>query len=109
MVFVATDPRGYEIRLTRECWHDHIVVEHPEMRGRVDDVRLAIEAPDYIYESKHRRSSHLYFLGAGSSLSGAEYVLVVVAVRQRLRKGYIQTAFLVDGLSKGGKLLWKKP
>lgn len=108
MVFVATDPRGYEVRLTNECWYNHIVVEHPEMIGRVDDVRQAIEAPDYIFESKYRHSSHFYFLEVGRSPSGTEYVLGVVTIRQRKRKGYVQTAFIVDSFSKGGKLLWKK-
>jgi hypothetical protein len=109
MIFVATDPRGYEVQLTDECWYNHIVVEHPEMIGRMDDVRRAIEMPDYIYESKHKPSSHLYFLEVGRSSFGTEYVLGVAAIRQRTSKGYVQTAFLVDGLSKGGKLLWKKP
>ncbi len=109
MIFVATDPRGYEVRLINECWYNHIVVEPPEMRDRVNELRQAIETPDYIYESKHRHSSHLYFLEVGHSPSGVEYVLGVVTIRQRTRKGYVQTAFLVDDLSKGGKLLWKKP
>ncbi len=109
MIFVATDPRGYEVRLTNECWYNHIVVEHPEMRDRVNGLRQAIETPDYIYESKHRPSSHLYFLEVGHSSFGAASVLEVVTIRQRTRKGYVQTAFLVDDLSKEGKLLWKKP
>jgi hypothetical protein len=109
MIFIAKDPRGYEVRLTDECWYNHILMEHAEMKGRIDDVRRAIETPDYIYQSKYKRSSHLYFLEAGRSPSGVAYVLVVVAVRQRAKRGYVQTAFLVEGLSKGGKLLWKKP
>lgn len=111
IIFLASDPRGYEVILTNECWYNHILVEHPEVRGQLDDVKRAIQTPDYIYESKRRRSSHLYFLKVGRrpSRSESEYVLVVAAVRQRTRRGYVQTAFLVDGLSKGGKLLWKKP
>lgn len=108
MIFAVRDPRGYEIRLTDECWYNHILIEHPEMKGREHDVKRAIKKPNYIYESKRRRSTHLYFSEVGRSLAGKEYVLVVVAIRHRAKKGYIQTAFLVEGLSKGGKLLWKR-
>lgn len=108
MIFVANDPRGYEVHLTNDCWDNHILVQHPIMKGRLSEVKNAIIKPDFIYQSKYKTSSHLYFSKA-SSPSGIEYVLVVVTVRQRTRKGYVQTAFIVDSLSKGGKLLWKKP
>ena len=74
----------------------------------VADIKQAIETPDYIYESKYRLSSHLYFLNVLDEDSETEYILVVVSIRQKSKKGYVQTAFLVDGVSKGGKLLWKK-
>jgi hypothetical protein len=108
MIFVAIDPRGYEIHLTNNCWHNHILVQHPIMKGRLSNVKNAIVKPDFIYQSKYKASSHLYF-SKTSIAHGVEYALVVVTIRQRTRKGYIQTAFIVDSLSKGGKLLWKKP
>ena len=108
MIFVTGDPRNYEIKLTDECWYNHILVEHPEMNDLLDDVKNTIESPDYIFESKYRASSHLYFLKTLDEVSEIEFVLVVVAVNRKSMKGYIQTAFLVDDISKGGKLLWKK-
>jgi hypothetical protein len=108
MIFITTDPQGYEIQMTDECWYKHILIEHPEMANCLDDIKQAIETPDYIYESKYRSSSHLYFLNVLDEDSETEYILVVVSIRQKNRKGYIQTAFLVDRVSKGGKLLWKR-
>lgn len=75
MVFGAKDPRGYEIQLTEACWYNHILIEHPEMKGRVGEVRRAIETPDYIYQSKRRRSSHLYFREVSRGLSGVNTFL----------------------------------
>ena len=49
MIFITTDPRGFEVGLTNKCWYDHILIEHPEMRTRLDDVKRAIELPDHIY------------------------------------------------------------
>jgi len=107
-MFVVTDPRQYQIRLTKACWYNHILIEHPEMKGRLDDVKRAIKIPDYIYQSKYKPSSHLYYYKIGRGLSKKEYVLVVITIRHRTSKGYVQTAFLVDSLSKGGNLIWKK-
>jgi len=109
MIFVVTDPRGYEIRLTNRCWYNHILIEHPEMKNHLYNVKRAIELPDYIYQSKYRSSSHLYFLEVEHNTLESKYSLVVVDIRQQKNKGYIQTAFLVDGLSKRGNLLWKNP
>ena len=88
--------------MTYECWYNHILIKHPEIKEREVELRRAIEAPDYFYRNKRRHSSRLYFLEISSSLKRVEYMLVVVAVRQRARKGYIQTAFIVKSLSKGG-------
>lgn len=109
MIFITTDPRGFEIRLTNKCWYNHILIEHPEMRTRLDDVKRAIELPDYIYQSKYRSSSHLYFLEIEPDELESKYSLVVVDIRRQKNKGYVQTAFIVEGLYKGDKLLWKKP
>jgi len=83
---VVNDPRRYQIQLTKTCWYHHILVEHPEMKERLDDIRRAIETPDCIYQSKYKSSSHLYFLKKGRGSFGAEYVLVVVTIRQRAKK-----------------------
>lgn len=109
MIFITTDPRGLEVGLTNKCWYDHILIEHPEMRSRLDDVKRAIELPDYIYQSKYRSSSHLYFLEIEHDQLELKYSLVVVDIRSQKKKGYVQTAFIVEGLSKRGTLLWKKP
>ncbi len=109
MIFKTIDPRGFEVGLTNKCWYNHIQIEHPEMRDRLDDIKRAIELPDYIYQSKYRLSSHLYFLEIEHDAIESKYSLAVVDIRKQKKKGYVQTAFIVEGLSKGGKLLWKKP
>lgn len=108
-MFTVTDPRGYDVTLTNSCWYGHILIQHPEMSGREGDVQQAVEAPDYIYEGKSKRTSHLYFREIGTTTAGTLFVLVVVDIRAHGKRGFVQTAFLAEGLSKGGKLLWQKP
>jgi len=107
-VFTVTDPRGYVVTLTDPCWRDHILAQHPIMAGRKDEVQRTLEAPDYIYTSKMKRTSHLYFQEIGTTPTGTLYVMVVVEMRRRAKRGFVQTAFLVEGLSKGGALLWQR-
>ena len=40
------DATGREIRLTRDCWEEHIVVRHPIMRRYFDQVVQAVTSPD---------------------------------------------------------------
>lgn len=107
-MLTVTDPRGYVVTLTDECWRDHILVQHPVMTRRKGEVRRTLEAPDYIYESKVKRTSHLYFREIGTTPIGTLYMMVVVDMQGRAKRGFVQTAFIVEGLSKGGKLLWRR-
>jgi hypothetical protein len=76
------------------------------MTNKQDEVRRCVEEPDFIYESKRKLSSHLHFLRSDGD--HVRYVLVVVDVQPKFNRGYVQTAFLVDSLSKGGRLIWEK-
>jgi len=40
------DATGLEIRLTRDCWEEHIMVRHPIMRRYFDQVVQAVTSPD---------------------------------------------------------------
>jgi hypothetical protein len=107
-MFTVTDPRGYIITLTDLCWKGHIAVQHPEMVGREDEVQQTIETPDYIYESRVKHTGHLYFREIGIGPGGTLYLMVVVDIRERAKRGFVQTAFIVEGLSKGSVLLWQR-
>ena len=107
-MFTVTDPRGYSVTLTDPCWNGHIIVHHPIMVGREGEVRQTIETPDYIYESKIKHTSHLYFRESAATPTGMLYLMVVVDMRARTKRGFVETAFLVEGLAKGGTLLWQR-
>jgi hypothetical protein len=107
-VFTVTDPQGNRITLTDECWYDHICVVHTEMRGLLDQVRLTLTDPDCIYTSKSSPNSHLYFRQYVDPRLKCAYVLTVVYRKDEAARGYVQSAYPVKTLSKGGRLKWKK-
>lgn len=107
-MFRAIDPLGNLVSSTRECWREHICVVHVEMRPLLDKVRQTIADPDYIYTSKSSRHSHLYFKEHTDPRLKCRYILVAVRRKAGKTRGYVQSAYPVKSLSKGGTLEWKK-
>ena len=107
-MFTAVDPIDNTIRLTKSCWFNHIIVEHPIMRKFLDEVRETIKNPDYIYKSKIGKRSQLYFKEYTHKRYGKIYIMVAVKMKVNQLRGYVQTAFIVYNLNKGGTLLWKR-
>ena len=103
------DPQGNTITLTGECWNNHICVNHTEMKPLLKEIKETITNPDYIYQSKSSSKGHLYFKEYRNPALNCNYILVAVCRRSHLRKGYIQSAYPVKTLSKGGVLEWQKP
>lgn len=104
-LFTATDPRGISVTLTKQCWESHVLMNHPEMYRLEHEVRTTVESPDMICESKHSRSSHLYFRRVERE---GGHLFVCVDVRESTRRGFVQTSFFVDNCEKGGRVLWSR-
>ncbi|MEK7275496.1 MAG: hypothetical protein AAB296_08405 [Candidatus Desantisbacteria bacterium] len=107
-MFKVQDPQGNDITLTQECWNDHICINHTEMSQLLTEIKNTIVNPDYIYQSKSSSNAHLYFKKYHSPVLNCNYLLVAVYRKYNLPKGYIQSAYPVKTLSKGGALEWQK-
>ena len=108
-MFRITDPQGNSITLTADCWENHICIVHTEMRSRLAEIRETITAPDFIHTSKSSDQTHLYFREYVDPILKCQYILVAVQRRANQKRGFVQSAYPVKGLSKGGELEWKKP
>jgi hypothetical protein len=107
-MFQITDPQGKRITLTVDCWENHICISHTEMRSRLAEIRETIADPDFIYTSKSSNQTHLYFREYVDPRLKCQYILVAVQRRANQTRGFVQSAYPVKGLSKGGVLEWKK-
>ena len=105
-MFKLKDPRGKVIILTKKCWDDHIVVEHPIMKHFYDELKEVIRDTDYIYQSKISKDAELFFKEFESRKFGELYLLAVIERKEE--RGYIKTSFPVYNLKKGGELIWKR-
>ena len=92
---------GKPIRLTDERWV-HIVENHPELAGNLNDVLLSVASPDVV------------LMGGNNELLASVYKrpdkLLVVVYKEDVSDGFIITAFFsskIDQLLKR-RSVWQK-
>jgi hypothetical protein len=50
LLFEASTPLGFKVRVTGEYWKLIVSVKHPVMSGRKENVKMALDKPDAIKE-----------------------------------------------------------
>jgi hypothetical protein len=61
ILFTASTPLGFQVRVTRMYWEIIVTVKHPVMEGREEDVKKTLEDPDEIRQSKSDESVYLFY------------------------------------------------
>lgn len=109
ILWIASSKFGKLIRLTSKIWYDKILLEHPEFfatSAYLDELRKAIEDPEYIIEGW--KGEYLALRWCEIAPKNPKYLCVVY--REYEIDGFIITAFFI---SRYGKLLrrnvkWRK-
>ena len=91
---------GKKIKFTKERYI-HIVLRHPELEGREDDIRKTLTGTDFVQESVYDKNVLLYY----RSINKKEYIVIVVKVLNN--HGFIITAYIANIIKKG-VILWRK-
>jgi hypothetical protein len=99
------DVTGVEIRMTRECWRNHIVVRHPVMRRYFDQLGRAIGSPDVIHQSETPKETRFYYRRLPRRQL---WVLVIADMKPSGNLGYVKTAMVADRI-RPRTILWGKP
>lgn len=114
VMFTTLDKDGIPVSLTKEVWFNKLldpVKGHPEVKNYLSGIKLAIEDPDFIYQSmRDERSKLFYKTGLTTNKYENCYILVVIKYVKEPSgiHGYVSTVMLTNRLKKGGKLLWEK-
>ncbi|MBZ0283490.1 MAG: hypothetical protein K8L97_22330 [Anaerolineae bacterium] len=101
-VFEVTDPRGWLVICTEDCFKNHIVTHHSIMEDCEEEVKQAIEAPviGIIYCDAHNVNRNIYYRKRKSG-----YLKVVVQFDEN-GLGEVITAFPVSYPKSGEKIIW---
>lgn len=99
-LFDVLTPLGFRVHCTQAYWDRKVVVDHPVMANRVEDVKRALERPDEIRLSRTDEGVYLFY-------ASDDKRLVCAVARRTEVDGFLITAYPTDK-TKEGKTLWTK-
>lgn len=97
-----SDYRGHQVELTQERWQ-HIVTEHPEIRGFRKRLPEILSQPDLVKRSKKDKEVLLYYRYY-PDIFGGKYLLAVAKIQ---RRSFLLTYYVTDRI-KEGDVIWQK-
>ncbi|MBI2819062.1 MAG: DUF4258 domain-containing protein [Acidobacteria bacterium] len=101
MLFEAETPLGFRVRVTRSRWEFISTVKHPAMSGKELSVKVALEEPDQIRQSRSDSRVFLFYKAEQSRR------WVCAVAREREESGFLITAYPTDAIKEGNKV-WPK-
>ena len=66
ILFEVRTPLGFPVRVTRTRWQFIATLKHPVMAGRESSVRLALESPDEVRQSRIDSGVVLFYRAEGA-------------------------------------------
>ena len=113
LVFSTIDYSNTPVVLSWATWRakagNAVPGEHPEIRDYLEDARLTIERPDFVFQSTRDVRCRLFYrLSVGrASFVGKHLVVVVKYVVERAgERGYVSTLYLSRTVYARGVQLW---
>jgi hypothetical protein len=111
-VFSCRDKDGILIICDQSTWNNHIIFEHPEVKGCEVQVQTAITMPYQIYQDAtniDRKIIYRPFILPKPFHT--QYLRVVIQYRKRVFgqiRGFVCTAFACTHVKFGDILLWEE-
>jgi hypothetical protein len=111
-IFRCLDRDNVTIICTEDTWENHILAEHPEMRGCEVHVRTAIEKPYQVFQDgRHPNVRIIYKPFILPKPFSLYYLRVAIKYRKRVfdkLRGYVASAFPCKNKRKGDILIWEE-
>ena len=101
LLFQVRTPLGFQVRVTRARWQFIVNAKHPVMAGREQEVRVALEIPDEVRQSRTDSSVFLFYRAEQSRR------WVCAVAKRRDDHGFLITAYPTDAIKEGVRV-WPK-
>ena len=115
LVFETVDYSNTPVVLSAATWRAKAgntePGEHPEVRDYLEDVRLTIEKPDFVFQSTRDKRSRLFYrLSVGLGRFAGKHLVVVVkyVAEPTGERGYVRTMYLSRTVYARGEQLWPR-
>lgn len=99
ILFKVKTPLGVEIGTTLDYWIYLTTIKHPVMKDKEEIVKMVLQYPDEIRQSKTDREVFLYYKKYDR--------LYCVVVKHAEMEGFLITAYPADKI-KEGVIVWTK-
>lgn len=95
---------GIPVELTQKKFDEHIVVNHPEMKGHEKDIEKTIVQPTIIRQAKIKpRKRYEFIRKVMNNKEVSEYNNVMIEYNDETKKSaHVVTSFYSDEIGKGG-------
>ncbi|RIK25770.1 MAG: hypothetical protein DCC55_40415 [Chloroflexi bacterium] len=100
-LFSTTDPLGRTVRLTERCYHDHIVVEHPDLDDP-EEIERSVRLAEQIAQDTIDPQRTVYYR---TYQRRPQRWLVKVVVDEQ---GEVVTAYRVKRMKQEEIILWQQ-
>ncbi|MEK6819670.1 MAG: PBECR2 nuclease fold domain-containing protein [Nanoarchaeota archaeon] len=94
IVFEIKDKSGRKIHLSKERWK-HIVLKHPDIGGRLEEIKQVLEKPDLIISHKFDDAMRNYY-----KYYKSEKCYLLISVKYLNGKGFVATSFFTEKAMK---------
>jgi hypothetical protein len=101
ILFLATTPLGFQVRVMRAYWEIIVSIKHPAMAGREDDVKKTLEDPDEIRQSRSDKNVYLFYK------TEREKRWICAVSKQTGSEGFLITTYPTDAIKEGVQI-WHK-
>lgn len=99
-LFNIQTPLNFYVHCTEEYWHRKIIMDHPVMAGKIDDVRRTLSDPQEVRQSRSDSDVYLFY-----ATDTKRFVCAVA--RDVDSEGFLITAYPADKM-KQGEVVWKR-
>lgn len=93
-------PLGFKVRCSKKYWDETILLKHPILKDRINNVRKALSNPVSIRKSKKDDTVLLFY-----AEENPRWICAVI--KDKKEYGFLITAYPTDSI-KEGEEIWKK-
>ena len=101
ILFEAHTPLGFSVRVSRTRWDLITTIKHPAMAGRESSVKMALESPDEVRQSRMDGEVLLFY----KAEAARRWVCAVI--KQPDTEAFLITAYPTDAIKEGTRI-WPK-
>lgn len=102
-LFNVSDPRGKNIKCTKECWYGHVVYRHPFLDHYIRAVKTTLRKPSFINSDRFSSTAENYYRKVVKP-NGEYYYRVTVEFNGG--NGVVRTVYKCDSTKKKEVQIW---